>query len=85
MITKYTQRGLMITAALLTAACNQPAPIVSAPPPEWTQPVPEPEVPAEATDESVADYIVRLIDALRASNNKLKRLDDWVAGLPENK
>ena len=68
---------------LVLSACNQPAPIVSAPPPEWTQPVAEPEVPTEATDESVADYIVRLIDALRESNNRLKRLDDWREGLPK--
>ena len=78
-------RRFLALGAIIGAlsACNQPAPVISAPPPEWTQPVPEPEVPAEATDASVADYIVRLIDALRASNNKLKRLDDWREGLPD--
>ena len=76
-------RYAIASLALLVAACGQPAPVISAPPPEWTQPVPEPEVPAEATDESVADYIVRLIDALRESNNRLKRLDDWREGLPK--
>lgn len=67
------------SALLLLSACNNPPPAVSVPPAEWTQPVEEPPVPAETTDQSVADYIVSLIDALRQSNNKLKRLDEWRA------
>lgn len=74
-------RYAILSAAILLAACGPKPPVVSVPPPEWTAPVPEPEVPAEATDESVADYIIRLVDALRASNNKLKRLDDWREGV----
>lgn len=34
----------------------------------------EPAVPAGASDREVADYIIRLVDSLRAANNKLKRL-----------
>ena len=76
-------RYAIASLALLVAACGQPETVFSAPPAEWTQPVPEPEVPAEATDEAVADYIIRLMDALRASNNRLQRLDDWRKGLPD--
>ena len=76
-------RYAIASLALLVAACGQPAPIVSAPPPEWTQPVPEPEVPAGDSDEEVAKLIVDLFDRLREANNRLKRLDDWRAGLPE--
>ena len=68
---------------LSLAACNPPAPVISAPPPEWTQPVPVPTAPQEATDEAVAEYIIGLHDALTGANNKLKRLDDWRKGLPD--
>ena len=69
---------------LLLSACGQPEPIAITPPAEWTAPVEEPAVPDEATDESVAGYIVDLIDALREANNRLKRLDDWRAELSES-
>lgn len=83
MLTPY--RPILALGVILgtLSACNNPPPAASIPPAEWTQPVEEPPVPAETTDESVADYIVGLIDALRASNNKLKRLDEWRAKVSE--
>lgn len=74
-------RAKVCAAILLLTACAQPVPVISAPPPEWMEPVPEPEVPAETTDESVAGYLVELLDALKKSNNKLARLRDWANGL----
>lgn len=65
------------------SACNQPASVISAPPPEWTAPVPEPTIPEGDSDEEVAKLIVDLFDRLREANNRLKRLDDWRAKLPE--
>lgn len=70
-------------ALLVLSACNQPAPVISAPPPEWTAPVPEPTIPEGDSDEEVAKLIVDLFDRLREANNRLKRLDDWRAKLPE--
>ena len=77
-------RYAIASLAILLASCGQPEPIVITPPAEWTAPVEEPAVPDEATDESVAGYIVDLIDALREANNRLKRLDDWREGLTTN-
>lgn len=83
MVTKYTLRGLIITGALLTAACGEPEPVVSTPPAAWVEPVPEPTVPAGNSDEEVANYIVSLVDAMRAANNKLQRLKDWREGIED--
>ena len=69
--------GALVALSLLVClpSCAQPRPIASTPPPaEWTEPVAEPAVPAGASDREVADYIIRLVDSLRAANNKLKRL-----------
>ncbi len=83
MVTKCTLRGLIITGALLTAACGDDGPVVSTPPPAWVEPVPEPTVPAGNSDEEVANYIVSLFDAMRAANNKLQRLKDWREGIED--
>lgn len=66
---------------LLLSACNQPAPAISTPPAECVRTVPEPAVPATATDESVAGYIVALVDALRTGNNRLRCVADWRDGV----
>ena len=83
MVTKYTLRGLIITGALLTAACGDDGPVVSTPPAAWVEPVPEPTVPAGNSDEEVANYIVSLFDAMRAANNKLQRLKRWREGIED--
>lgn len=78
------------SALLLLSACNNPPPVVSVPPAEWTAPVAEPTVPVlpenatqEQVDEAAADYIARLWDAFQAAQNKLKRLDEWRAKVSE--
>lgn len=76
-------RYAVASLALALAACGQPEPIVHAPPVEWTEPVAEPQVPIEATDEAVAGYIIDLNDALRRANNRLQRLKDWRAGVED--
>ena len=68
-------------AALALASCGDKPPVISAPPPEWTEPVAEPAVPDDASDSAVASYIIELHSALRAANNRLARLKDWAAGV----
>ena len=77
-------RYVIASLALLLAACGEPEVIHSTPPPEWTQPVEEPAVPVEVNDDTVSQYIVDLMDALREANNKLLRLDDWRKRLETN-
>jgi hypothetical protein len=73
---------LTLLAPFALAACGQPQPVHSTPPPEWTQPVAEPAVPEGSTDADVADYLIRLREAFMEANARLKRLDDWREGLP---
>jgi len=65
------------------SACGDREPVVSTPPAAWVEPVPEPTVPAGNSDEEVANYIVSLVDAMRAANNKLQRLKDWREGIED--
>lgn len=73
--------GIASVLALLLTACGQPTPVISTPPPEWTEPVAEPPVPAGDSDAEVASYIIALHDALTAANNRLLRLKDWAEGV----
>lgn len=77
-------RYAIASLALLLAACGEPEVIHSAPPPEWTEPVEEPAVPVEATDDAVSAYIIALHDALKEANNRLLRLKDWREELETN-
>lgn len=78
----------LAVAALALASCGDKPPVISAPPPEWTEPVavpvpaalPENATPAQV-DDAGADYIIRLHDALVTANNRLARLKDWAAGV----
>lgn len=74
---------LLFLAPLALAACGQPQPVHSTPPPEWTQPVAEPAVPEGSTDADVADYLIRLREAFVEANARLLRLDRWRAKLSE--
>lgn len=74
-----------IAASLLLAlcACGQKVPINTAPPIVWTEPVAEPAVPAGASDREVAAYLIDLNDALKAANNKLRRLREWAESMKD--
>lgn len=74
-------RYAIASFALLLASCGNPAPVISTPPAECVQIVPEPAVPDTADDASVAGYIVALVDALRTGNNRLQCVADWRDGV----
>lgn len=75
--------ALAASILLCLSACNQAAPVASVPPPEWTEPVAEPAVPAGDSDREVGSYIIELHDALSRANNKLRRLRDWATGMKD--
>lgn len=74
-------KPLIVLPMLALASCGNPAPVISTPPVDCVQTVPEPAVPDTADDASVASYIVALVDALRTGNNRLQCVAEWRDGV----